>query len=616
MAFNAAIGTVTGPYGAAGAGMLKGMVVSGINAYQEGESPEQWLWENALTLPGMVEGQVVDPSKFQQWGMKSKAWAWSLYVSYHFVKNLYQERSLVDALKDTAKDVGENVLGSWLGEEVQKHGNMSAASWAAAKGQEAKTAVQNYMSKAQSPAAAAVPKQAAPASEAASTETAPNKKAAPAAEAASNEAAPANAPEGSPGSTQEPSAAKPVAEESPPGLPKPEAAAAEPAQVPAEQNAAAKPGAEEPPPGSPKPDASAAPEPTPAQESDAAALVRSRTTEGPDGKPYAHCDDVIAIMKDPTMVRALKNAPPEVQEAFSNTRERIYEQHDAAVVQHIKDTMPGMEKRWVKVKEFRTPGATGPSLNTDRDYRVCYFAGYDNNGLEQWIEVPRKYWQDKSYQTFAQLTGCPDNYKGGVAEWAKDHQQLATDKSHEEASMAFSDQRYVFNKQTGHYDRVVVVSNIVQVLGDQQKQKWNPETRQWDTVPEDPSLTKVAKPTPDDKETDLKDPQGLGLMYWVKVHDARQPQEAFIQANKAVETLVALRKAYDDRGGKIGTLAPNVEEAMKAVAEVTAKLKADPNCRDIKAVTDAQNTLRQNGFPNLESFMDKLGGQFESFKNM
>ena len=163
--------------------------------------------------------------------------------------------------------------------------------------------------------------------------------------------------------------------------------------------------------------------------------------------------------------------------------------------------------------------------------------------------------------------------------------------------MTFSDQRYVFNKETGHYERVVVVANIVQVLGDQQKQKWNPETRQWDTVPEDPSLAQVAKPTPDNKETDLKDPQGLGLMYQAKVLAARQPQEAFVQANKAVETLVALRKVYGDRGDKIGILAPNVEEGMKAVADVVAKLKADPNCRDPKAVSDAQNTLRQNGFP-------------------
>ena len=562
MAFNAAIGSLTGPYGAAGAGMLKGLVVSGINAYQDGESPEQWLWENVTTLPGMIEGQVVDPSKFQQWGMKSKAWVWSLYVSYHFVKNLYMERSLVEALKDTAKDVGENVLGSWLGEEVQKHGNMSVSSWAGAKSQQVSNLAAGLMPKApaQSPAAESTPK--------------------------------------------------------PPSASGTEPAGNEAARTPAKETAAAKPAAEEPPPGPPKPDASAAPEPTPAQESDAAALVRSRTTEGPDGTPSAHVDDVIAIMKDPTMVRALKNAPPEVQEAFSNTRERIYEQHDAAVVQYIRDTMPGMAKRMVKVKEFRTPGATGPSLNTDRDYRVCYFAGWDNNNLEQWVEVPRKYWQATSYETFGQLTGCPKDYKGGNEKWAVDHQQLATDKSHEEASVAFSDQRYVFNETTKHYERIAVVSNIVQVLGDQQKQKWNPETHGWDTVPEDPSLAQVAKPTPDDKGIDLKDPQGLGLMYQVKVQDARQPQEAFVQANKAVETLVALRKEYNLQGRDIGTLAPSVEAGMKAVAEVTAKLKADPNCRDPKAVADAEKTLRANGFPSIGAFMDKLGGQFEAFKNM
>ena len=55
---------------------------------------------------------------------------------------------------------------------------------------------------------------------------------------------------------------------------------------------------------------------------------------------------------------------------------------------------------------------------------------------------------------------------------------------------------------------------------------------------------------------------------------------------------------------------------MKAVAEATAKLKADPNCRDPKAVADAEKALRANGFSDIGAFMDKLGGQFESFKNL
>ena len=47
-----------------------------------------------------------------------------------------------------------------------------------------------------------------------------------------------------------------------------------------------------------------------------------------------------------------------------------------------------MEKRWVKVKEFRTPGATGPSLNTGRATGSAT-AGNNNNHVEQWVEVPQ-----------------------------------------------------------------------------------------------------------------------------------------------------------------------------------------------------------------------------------
>ena len=52
-----------------------------------------------------------------------------------------------------------------------------------------------------------------------------------------------------------------------------------------------------------------------------------------------------------------------------------------------------------------------------------------------------------------------------------------------------------------------------------------------------------------------------------------------------------------------------------AEAEVTGTLKADPNCRDPKALTEAENKLRAQGFSNLGDFMNKLGSQFEAFKN-
>jgi len=126
----------------------------------------------------------------------------------------------------------------------------------------------------------------------------------------------------------------------------------------------------------------------------------------------------------------------------------------------------------------------------------------------------------------------------------------------------------------------------------------------------------VIQPPADKAPVDLKDPQSLGQMYQIKVHDASQPQEAYVQANKAVEKFVALRKGYNTQGRDIGTVPPQILAGMEAVAEVTGKLKADPNCRDPKALTQAENKLRAQGFSNLGDFMNKLGGQFEAFKNM
>jgi hypothetical protein len=587
MAFNAVIGTWTGPYGAAGAGMLKGALISAINAYQAGETADAWLWENLGTIPGMIEGQVIDPAKFQEWGIESKAKAWALYVSYHFLKNLHDGQTLVEALKNTAKEAGGNVLGAWLGEEVKAHGNSSVTAWAGQKSQQIAATVAKFKS-------LAAPARPAP-NAAGSETTAPAPEVATPAKPRTDEAAATK------GAT-EPAAAPevPAAPETPVGT----------------QTEAA--------PATPEPAAPGAPatEPTPAQTAEVVALVRENTTHGLSGQPQANLQVVLAIMTDPTMVRALKNAPAEVQQAFSNSRETIYRWHDGEVAQHVKDTVPGMQDRLVRVLEFRTPGDNGLSLNTDRDYRVCYMAGRHPNGDPQWIEVPRKYWEDKSYETFARLTGGPTDSAAASKEWAVDHQQLATDKYHPEASAAFSDQKTVWNETTRQFERIQVIANVREVAGIHNKQKWNPQSKQWDTVPEDPALTPavcaddVIQSPADPARVNLEDPQSLGQMYQFKVDHAHQPQEAYVQANKAVEKFVALRKGYNTQGRDIGTVPPQILAGMEAVAEVTSKLKADPNCRDPKALTEAENKLRAQGFSNLSDFMNKLGGQFEAFKNM
>jgi len=466
MAFQAAVGSVTGPYGSVGAGMLKGFVISAINAYQEGQTPEQWLWANLGIVYGVVEGKVIDPDFFAKMGVEKKAKVWALFVSYHFLKNLYNGETVVSALKKTTFEVASNRLGAWLGEELKKSRPVPVDSTAG----------------------------------------------------------PSRAPDAG--------AARPVV-------------------------------------------------------ADAVVQVRRNMVTTPDGRTYAGQETVLDIMRDPSKVRALKAGPADAREAFSNTRESIYRQHDAQVVQHIRDTMPDMRYRMVRVVEFRTPGQDGTSLNTDRDYRACYYAGRDpNTGREQWIEIPRRHWEDRSYRTFAELTGGPADDPVRAREWAAEHQQLATDKSHIEASRAFSDQATVWNPATRQFERVQVTSNVSQVSRER--------------------LPGV----------DVDDPHSLGQMYVVKVTDARFRHEAIVQANKAVGTFVEIRQAYNVQGRAIGEVPQRLRNGMEAISEARRALERDPNQRDPAAIAQAEKVLRENGFSNLNDFMRALSAQFESLKTM
>lgn len=504
MAFGAVVGAWGGPYAAMGANSAKTAIISAINAYQDGRTPSEWLWENLSTIPGILEGKAIDVDTFEKLGMENRLKIWGLYIGYHFFKNLYLEKSIVQAAKLTAGNVTNNVLASWLGKEVALHGKQRVADWASSK----------VSGQPRAPVTAPVP-------------------------VVDERQTTGNRPAGE-------------AEDRP---------------------------------------RTNTPTPTPAQEAEAVARVRGRVTQNERGSPYAHPQDVLAIMRDPSMVRALKTAPPEVQDAFENTRRAFYRQHDQAVVQHVKDTVPGMQNRLVKVMEFRTPGDTGRSLNTDRDYRVCYYAGRNAKGQEQWIEVPRQRWEERSHVEFSRATGGPVNSPAAAKEWAEHHQQLATDQYHGEASRAFSDQRRVWNERTRQFEAVQVDSNFKQVV---------------DYVKDGGIRGKI----------DLADPASLSMMYRRKVGDARHPHEAFVQANKAVDALKAVRTSYNMQGRAIGVVPNTVLIGMEAVARANERLKADPNRRCPSALAEAERTLRAQGFRGLNDFMEKMGAQFESLKTM
>jgi hypothetical protein len=301
---------------------------------------------------------------------------------------------------------------------------------------------------------------------------------------------------------------------------------------------------------------------------------------GPDGQPIARRSDVLDIMRDPTRVRGIKDASPEVQAAFENQRKLIYEGHDTSVERYVQDRVPGMANRDVRVIEFRTPGKEGqPSLNTDRDFRVCYKDVDPATGKEHWIEVDRRLWENESHRSFAEATGGPTHPPAEAQHWAEQHQQLNTDKYHPEASPDFSDQALQYNETTKRMERVQVEPNINRV--------------------------KAGKGT-------LLDPDYMGNMYSLKVNDAMRSgtvtTEAFVQANKGLSELNAVREGYSGHH-EVGQIPEKLQAGMDIVRE------AGPNQANPEFGVQADARLRAAGIEGgLQGFMKQMNGQWGSLK--
>ena len=82
---------------------------------------------------------------------------------YHFLKNLYHGQSLIEALKNTAKEAGNNVLASWISEETKSNANRSVTGWAGAKARQAASTVSATTASVRQSLTAEAPPAAAPA---------------------------------------------------------------------------------------------------------------------------------------------------------------------------------------------------------------------------------------------------------------------------------------------------------------------------------------------------------------------------------------------------------------------------------------------------------------------
>jgi hypothetical protein len=299
--------------------------------------------------------------------------------------------------------------------------------------------------------------------------------------------------------------------------------------------------------------------------------------------------DLMALQRNPAEMRSLKTAPEAVRQRFNELeRQLVYDPHDRAVVEHVKRTVPGLARREVRVHDFRTPGAKAGDVNTDRDYRVLY-----KNDAGDWIEVPRRAWEKKSHDVFAQLTG----YDPGVArsllspadqkawdaldasarkrKWAEMHQQLATDRWHPEASVDFSDQARVRGEIV-----MLKEANIVRVRNG---------------------------------EGELVDPHRLGMMYNEKADvylRQRNPLEAMAQVNKGLQLLDEVRAGYTKLGLDAGRLSPRFRRASEAIQSLRPY-----DASITPAMIDAvERRLRQEGFTGIRGFKEALDSQFHALQ--
>lgn len=314
-----------------------------------------------------------------------------------------------------------------------------------------------------------------------------------------------------------------------------------------------------------------------APESASAARIRAATKIGPDGVPMADRATVLATMRDPAAVRALKTASPEVQAAFNNTRNQIYRQHDADVLRDLHGS-PGMEGKRLAVVDVRTPGSDPRSVNTDRDFRVVEIRRNPATGRTEAIEVDRRRWETSSDKAFAKATGGPANDRAAARQYAKDHQQNATDQYHAEASPDLAMQGFV-KDSSGNWRQAQIKPNI-------------------QIVAEGKGL--------------LHDPEALGKTYETKVNEAihsGNQGEAYVQAGKAVETMTHVRAGYAKQNLAVGELPPAMRRGMAIVGEGKA------NYSDPAAVAATDAKLRAAGFSGgLSDFMGKVSGQIEALK--
>ena len=329
--------------------------------------------------------------------------------------------------------------------------------------------------------------------------------------------------------------------------------------------------------GTAKPDVDAPTQPLPVDSPAAKRIISA--TKHRNGKPYADPQTVLEIMSDPQATRSLKHpdTDPVVREAFENTRQEIYAEHDRQLKSYVEKNVvtDGSE---VRVAEVRTPGKES-TFNTDRDFRVVRKATDPNTGETVWIEVSAKKWKNESHRIFAENTGGPTDSPSAMRAHAEQHQQLGTDRFDAEAPPDMSDQGWVEGPD-GQMHPTQVESQLAR-------------TKRGDGP--------------------LKDPETLGNAYENKVLKASNEGhqgEAFVQAKKASQDFAEVRGGYEKQGYELKPLDKKTQDGMRIVERIGSEGFDSPD-----AVSKANAELRDAGFEGgLPDYMNRLKGQIGGLK--
>lgn len=275
------------------------------------------------------------------------------------------------------------------------------------------------------------------------------------------------------------------------------------------------------------------------------------------------------VLRDPDAMRELKKRHPDLWNKMHETRSDIYKAHDERLVDWVKQNVPEADGKQIEVESFGTPDGV------DRDYRVGYVTTDPVTGQRRFIELKKENWASESQRIFAEETGGPTD-PNGAAKWSKDHQQLATDMYHGEASVDMADQGTVYNEKTGTWEKTQVTPNV--------------------------DMVKAGKST-------LLDPDGLGKTYETKVAESYHEGnvlDAYKQADKAVHSLEGVQDGYAKQGYGVKDPPPKIKAGMDVIKDVQSG-KLTPEAAEAKL-----RDLDYDG--GLPDFMEKVSGQFASLK--